>query len=270
MITRRTKIQLIVFVLITLLGVTFVGARYARLDRLVFDTSYTVVAHFADSGGIFAGAEVAYRGVARRPGRRSCELTDDGVDVYLDIDNDLRRRSRPTRWPWSATARRSVSSTSTCSRRPTTGPTSQDGSEIADGRHPDPDPDRRSCSTTSPPPSSRSTSRPCGPPSTSSARRSTAPARTSQRIIDTGNSFIEAANDNFDVTTALIQDSNTVLRRPDRLGRRDPHLRPRPGAVQRHAGRLRPGPAHGDRQRLGDRQPAAHVPRGQQGRPRPS
>ena len=33
MITRRTKIQLVIFVIITLLGVSFVGARYAKLDR---------------------------------------------------------------------------------------------------------------------------------------------------------------------------------------------------------------------------------------------
>ena len=32
------------------------------------------------------------------------------------------------------------------------------------------------------------------------------------RIIDSGNSFIEEANANFDVTTALIRDSNTVLK----------------------------------------------------------
>ncbi len=32
-----------------------------------------------------------------------------------------------------------------------------------------------------------------------------------QTIIDSGNSFINTANDNFDVTTALIKDSNTVL-----------------------------------------------------------
>ncbi len=43
MITRRTRIQLMVFVVITLLGVSFVGARYARLDRLFFDDTYTVV-----------------------------------------------------------------------------------------------------------------------------------------------------------------------------------------------------------------------------------
>ena len=48
MITRRTKIQLLIFVLITLLGVSYVGARYARLDRLVVDDTYTVVAHFPD------------------------------------------------------------------------------------------------------------------------------------------------------------------------------------------------------------------------------
>jgi len=33
-----------------------------------------------------------------------------------------------------------------------------------------------------------------------------------QRIIDAGNSFIETANQNFDITTALIRDTNTVLR----------------------------------------------------------
>jgi phospholipid/cholesterol/gamma-HCH transport system substrate-binding protein len=33
-----------------------------------------------------------------------------------------------------------------------------------------------------------------------------------QRIIDSGTSFIDAANANFDTTTALIRDSNTVLR----------------------------------------------------------
>ena len=45
-------------------GVAFVGARYAQLDRLVTDESYTVVAHFDASGGIFTGAEVTYRGVS--------------------------------------------------------------------------------------------------------------------------------------------------------------------------------------------------------------
>src|SRR3954454_14625455 len=87
MVTRRTKLQLLIFAIITLLGVTFVGARYARLDRVFVDDAYTVVAHFPDSGGAFAGAEVSYRGV--RVGQvAKMVLTKTGVDIVLDIDND--------------------------------------------------------------------------------------------------------------------------------------------------------------------------------------
>jgi phospholipid/cholesterol/gamma-HCH transport system substrate-binding protein len=85
MITRRTRLQLLVFAIITLVGVSYVGARYARLDRVFIDDTYTVVAHFKDSGGAFAGAEVSYRGV--RIGEVSeMVLTDEGVDIHLDID----------------------------------------------------------------------------------------------------------------------------------------------------------------------------------------
>ena len=72
MITRRTKVQLVIFVVITLLGVSFVGARYAHLDRAFYDDNYTVTAHFADSGGIFAGGEVTYRGVSVGTGDKLC------------------------------------------------------------------------------------------------------------------------------------------------------------------------------------------------------
>src|SRR6476661_4104471 len=90
MITARTKKQLIIFVIITLLGVSFVGARYARLDRLFYDSAYTVDAHFAQSGGIFTGAEVTYRGV--KIGTVSgMKLTDKGVDVLLAIDKSSER-----------------------------------------------------------------------------------------------------------------------------------------------------------------------------------
>lgn len=87
MISRRTKVQLAIFAAITLLGVSFVGARYAQLDRLFTDESYAVTAHFPDSGGIFEGAEVTYRGVG--VGRVSdMQLTSQGVDVVLEINND--------------------------------------------------------------------------------------------------------------------------------------------------------------------------------------
>src|SRR4051812_40400754 len=85
MITSRTKRQLIAFAIITVLGVTFVGGRYAKLDRLFYDSAYAVDAHFAQSGGIFTGAEVTYRGVT--VGKVSkMKLTDNGVDVILSIN----------------------------------------------------------------------------------------------------------------------------------------------------------------------------------------
>ena len=71
------------------LGVSFVGARYAQIDRLFFDDSYTVTASFAESGGIFTGAEVTYRG---KPVGRvgTLHLEKGGVLVDLDIDNSVR------------------------------------------------------------------------------------------------------------------------------------------------------------------------------------
>ena len=85
MITARTRRQLLIFVLITLIGVAYVGARYARLDRLFLTTDYTVKSEFVDSGGIFQGAEVTYRGV--KVGQVSAlDLTRSGVDVMLSIE----------------------------------------------------------------------------------------------------------------------------------------------------------------------------------------
>ena len=69
MISRTTRIQLFVFALITLLGISYVGAKYAQLDRLFTDETYTVSADLPDSGGIYVGAEVTYRGVSVGPGR---------------------------------------------------------------------------------------------------------------------------------------------------------------------------------------------------------
>ena len=209
MITRRTKVQLLVFVLITLLGVTYVGARYARLDRVFFDDAYTVVAHYPESGGIFAGAEVSYRGVAVGEVKK-LEVTDEGVDVYLDIDNkwdDIPKDAIAVVGNRSAVGEQYVD------LQPKTdkGPYLQQDSEIAlaDTRTPIPTAQLlEDISTT-----------------TSSVDNDDLRTVVSEmglafdgtgddlgQIIDTSNSFIETANANFDTTTKLIKDSNTVLR----------------------------------------------------------
>jgi phospholipid/cholesterol/gamma-HCH transport system substrate-binding protein len=86
MIRRSVKIQLVAFAVITLLAVSFLSARYVGLGRLFFGGGYVVTADFADSGGIFTGAEVTYRGV--QVGRVDhLHLTRGGVLVDLRLDS---------------------------------------------------------------------------------------------------------------------------------------------------------------------------------------
>lgn len=84
MITRQTKLQLLVFGLISVLGLFYTGVRYANLDRFFTDQGYIVAADFVDSGGIFKGAEVTYRGVPK--GKVvSLQLRPDGVRVAMQL-----------------------------------------------------------------------------------------------------------------------------------------------------------------------------------------
>jgi len=83
-ITRQTKLQLLVFGLISLLGLSYAGVRYAGLGRFFQDQGYVVSADFVDSGGIFKGAEVTNRGV---PEGKVVSLTlrPDGVRVGMRL-----------------------------------------------------------------------------------------------------------------------------------------------------------------------------------------
>jgi phospholipid/cholesterol/gamma-HCH transport system substrate-binding protein len=207
-ISRRTKVQLVIFVVITLLGCTFVGARYAHLDRAFYDSNYSVTAKFPDSGGIFAGGEVTYRGVGI--GRVSkLKLTDEGVDVVLDIDNSYDEIPADA---LAVVGNRSAVGEQYVELQPQRddGPFLHDGSVITKDRTETPiatdtllthlsetvnSVDKDALKTTV--------------DELGAAFGGT--GEDLQRIIDTGNSFIATANDNFDVTTALIKDSNTVL-----------------------------------------------------------
>lgn len=210
MITRRTRVQLALFALLTMVGVSFVGARYAQLDRLVHATSYTVVAHFRDSGGMYAGGLVSYRGV--RIGEVSrLVLTHDGVDAYLAID-----RGWDGRIPADSLAvvgNRSAVGEQYVDLEPRTdvGPFLHDGSQIAMADTRTPLPTQKllaDISTTVESVHQRSLR-------TTVHALGTAFGGTGQdlqRIIDTGTAFVHEADRSFDVTTALIRDGNTVLR----------------------------------------------------------
>ena len=87
MMRRSTKIQLILFVIITLVGVSYVSAEYVGLTKNLFgNDGCTLHADFPDSGGIFTNAEVTYRGVTvGKVG--SLHLIRKGVRVDLALDD---------------------------------------------------------------------------------------------------------------------------------------------------------------------------------------
>jgi phospholipid/cholesterol/gamma-HCH transport system substrate-binding protein len=86
MITRFVRIQLIAFVVVSALCVTYLGIKYVRLGSLIGQGGYTVTMQLAESGGIFSNAEVTYRGITvGRVGE--LRLIPDGVEVDLGIDH---------------------------------------------------------------------------------------------------------------------------------------------------------------------------------------
>ncbi|MFR9804201.1 MCE family protein [Pseudonocardia sp. RS010] len=85
MITRTMRWQLVALLVVTVLGVGYTGFRYANLGAVLGATTSPVTMRLADSGGIFTGADVTYRGVSvGRVGPLT--LTADGVDVQLDLE----------------------------------------------------------------------------------------------------------------------------------------------------------------------------------------
>ncbi|WP_030940485.1 MCE family protein [Streptomyces sp. NRRL S-646] len=91
MITRTVKAQLVAFAAVTAVGVSYVGAEYTGLVDDVLGRGYTVRADFADSGGIFPGAEVTYRGVPVGKVGALRLSGADGVSVALDIKDGAPR-----------------------------------------------------------------------------------------------------------------------------------------------------------------------------------
>ena len=208
MITRLTKIQLIIFAIVTVLGGAFVGGRYANIDRLFVDRSYPVTADFKDSGGIFAGAEVTYRGIAvGKVGR--LEFTDSGVRATLDIENDAPKISDDVK---ALVANKSAIGEQFIDLQPqsNSSPYLRSGSNIPLSR------------TNVPIDTTKillDASAFVGSIDTESLKTLinelglafAGNGRDLTIIIDTMTSFIQTADDNFDVTRSLIRSSSTVL-----------------------------------------------------------
>jgi phospholipid/cholesterol/gamma-HCH transport system substrate-binding protein len=89
MITVGTKLRLLVFLVVSVLGIGYVAVRYVGVGDRLLGRGYLVHADFAEAGGIFPNAPVTYRGVP--VGRvTAVRLHDDGVRVDLRLHGGVR------------------------------------------------------------------------------------------------------------------------------------------------------------------------------------
>ncbi|WP_019818431.1 MCE family protein [Saccharomonospora saliphila] len=87
MLLRKTKLQLVAFLVISVLGVAYALVRFTDVERAFGSGGYTVHLDLAESGGIFTGAEVTYRGY--NVGEVGpLRLTESGLRADLEIDAD--------------------------------------------------------------------------------------------------------------------------------------------------------------------------------------
>jgi phospholipid/cholesterol/gamma-HCH transport system substrate-binding protein len=86
MLTRLTRIQLVLFAIVTIVVLVALGWYYLRLPTVFGVGQYTLYAQLPKSGGLYATANVTYRGV--QIGKvTKVEPTERGVRATLSIDN---------------------------------------------------------------------------------------------------------------------------------------------------------------------------------------
>lgn len=88
MVDRLIRLQLIAFVVVSVLGVGYASTQYLEIPRLLGLGSYTVTLDLPATGGLYENALVTYRGV--RVGKvNSLEVSRDDVRAVLGIDNGV-------------------------------------------------------------------------------------------------------------------------------------------------------------------------------------
>ncbi|MGJ9422539.1 MlaD family protein [Aeromicrobium sp. CF3.5] len=213
MLTARTKIQVILFAIVGLLATTYLGATYVGINP--FSSGYRVSVELPEAGGTFENGEVTYRGVpVGRIGE--LEVTPEGSRLMVDIDADAA--------PIPSSARAHVANRSAIGEQyldlraeTTGGPMLGDGDELVTAESPVPPPIEdvlrvgRDFAASVPEDSltvvidefynlSRGVGDDLG------------------RLVDTSKDFVETADENFLVTSSLIENSKTVLATQEEAG----------------------------------------------------
>jgi phospholipid/cholesterol/gamma-HCH transport system substrate-binding protein len=89
-ITRRIWIQIVVFVVVSLVAFTVMAVGYIRLPSLVFGVDrYEVTAELPEAGGLYQRSNVTYRGT--EVGQvKEVRLTDTGVVAVMSLNSDIK------------------------------------------------------------------------------------------------------------------------------------------------------------------------------------
>jgi phospholipid/cholesterol/gamma-HCH transport system substrate-binding protein len=88
-LSKRIRLQLIIFVVVSLVALSVMGFGYMKLPNLLFGIGhYTVTVELPETGGLYTSANVTYRGV--EVGRvKDVHLTDNGVAAVLSLRSDV-------------------------------------------------------------------------------------------------------------------------------------------------------------------------------------
>src|ERR1700741_277995 len=88
-LTRRTKIQLVVFASIAVVAVAVMGLGYMRIPTVFFGAGrYTVRMQLPQAAGLYQGGNVTYRGV--EVGRvQDVRLTNTGAEAVLQLKSGI-------------------------------------------------------------------------------------------------------------------------------------------------------------------------------------
>jgi phospholipid/cholesterol/gamma-HCH transport system substrate-binding protein len=89
MLNRTARIQLLVFVVVTVVTVGAISLFYLRIPARLGIGAYEITANFVAGGGLYENANVTYRGV--QAGRvEAVKLTDDGVAAHMRLNSDVK------------------------------------------------------------------------------------------------------------------------------------------------------------------------------------
>ncbi|MGJ9412639.1 MlaD family protein [Aeromicrobium sp. CF4.19] len=207
MLTRRIKIQVVIFVIAALVGTSYLGATYVGINP--FSTDYRVQVAMADAGGTFSNGEVTYRGVP--VGRiESLEVSGEGTEATLRIDGDAPELPASVS---ASVANRSAIGEQYIDLR---GGWDAERTVLADG-------DRVSIGGAGMPPKVEEVLR-SGRDFAESVPEDSLTTVIDEvyelslglgdglgQLVDTSQEFVETADENFLVTSALIESSDTVL-----------------------------------------------------------